>query len=76
MFDNFVKGGYRSCSIIVPAGGGKGCLLIGDFNSATDGEGIKNNNIKTIITAATNMNHLLIDKSIKHIVYPLLDAKT
>ena len=42
MFDNFVKGGYRSCSIIVPAGGGKGCLLIGDFNSATDGERIKN----------------------------------
>jgi hypothetical protein len=76
MFDNFVKEGYSHSNIIIPATGGKGCLMLGDFNSAIDAENIKSNNICTIITAATNMDHLEIDKSIKHIIYPLLDAKT
>lgn len=49
--------------------------MLGDFNSAIDKENIKKNNIRTIVTAATNMEHLEIDKSLKHIVYPLLDSK-
>lgn len=36
MFDNFVRKEYNSCNIIVPATDTKGCLAIGDFNSATD----------------------------------------
>ena len=76
MFDNFVQKPYSSCNVIVPATDAKGCLMIGDFNSATDTEKISAHNIKTIITAATNMDHLDIDKSLHHIVYPLFDAKT
>ena len=74
MLDNFINEGYSHSDIILPAARGRGCLMLGDFNSAVDTENIKNNNIQTIITAATNMTHLEIDKSIKLIVYPLLVA--
>lgn len=76
MFDNFTGKTYSPCNIILEANAGKGKLILGDFNSAIDPDIIKKNNIKTIITAATNMDHLEIDKSLRHIVYPLLDSKT
>ena len=76
MFDNYTRGSYSHSNIIVPSSGARGCLMLGDFNSATDIDNLRTNNIKTVITAATNMDHLEIDKSVKHIVYPLLDAKT
>lgn len=80
MFDNFVKSSpsssYSPSNIILKATPKDGCLMIGDFNSAIDPENIKLNNIKTIITAASNMDHLQIPKSINHIIYPLLDSKT
>lgn len=77
MFDNFVKSSssYSHSNIILKANPKEGCLMIGDFNSAIDADNLKTNNIKTIITAASNMDHLEIPKSIKHIVYSLLDSK-
>lgn len=76
MFDSFTGAKkYSSHSIILQSTSGRGCLALGDLNSVTDHNIIKANNIKTIITAASNMDHLDIDKSVKHIVYPLLDSK-
>ena len=67
---------YHPCNVILPASSGMGELLIGDFNSATDGDLIKAHNIKTIITAAAGMEHLQVPVNILHITFPLLDAKT
>ena len=62
--------------MVQPPGPGSGALLIGDFNSATDGEIIKLHNIKTIITAAVGMEHLQVPPNVVHIIYPLLDANS
>ena len=77
MYNNYTDSNveYQSCSVIVPAYAGAGALLIGDFNSATDGEKLKEHNIKTIITAAAGMEHLQVPPNILHITFPLLDGK-
>lgn len=78
MFNNYLEEDkqYECCTVIIPAGGGQGALLIGDFNSATDADNIRKYNIRTIITAATGLEHLEIPASVEHITYPLLDAST
>lgn len=77
MFNNFTsEKEYQSCNVIVNKSEGRGALLIGDFNAATDEEVLTANEIKTVITAATGLDHLQIPSSVTHIVYPLQDAKT
>lgn len=67
---------YHSCDVILPASSASGELLIGDFNSATDSDTLAKHNVKTIITAASGMEHLEVPPNILHITFPLLDAKS
>lgn len=78
MYNNYTDtpNQYSCCNVVVPAQPGSGALLIGDFNSATDGDQIKAHNIRTIITAAAGMEHLNVQPHILHITFPLLDSKT
>jgi hypothetical protein len=36
MLDNFNRQAYAHSNVILPASQGKGCLMLGDFNSAID----------------------------------------
>ncbi len=77
MFNNFTcEKEYECCNVIIDASENRGALLIGDFNAATDDEILRKYAIKTVITAATGLDHLQIPSSVTHIVYPLQDAKT
>lgn len=77
MYNNYTDNvDYESCSVIIHGTNGNGSILIGDFNSAIDSDTHKKHNIKAIITAAANMEHLHIPNNITHITYPLLDAKS
>lgn len=77
MFKNFTcEKEYECCNVIIDASENRGALLIGDFNAATDDEILRKYAIKTVITAATGLDHLQIPSSVTHIVYPLQDAKT
>jgi hypothetical protein len=51
-------------------------LLLGDLNAATDAVLMRDHNVKTIITAASGLEHLQIPPEQTHIVFPLLDLKT
>lgn len=76
MFNNFTsQKEYQSCNVIVEASEGRGPLLIGDFNAATDESILMANSVKTVITAAAGLDHLQIPNSVTHIVYPLQDSK-
>lgn len=77
MFNNFTcEREYESYNIILEKTQGRGALLLGDFNSATDETVLRENNVKTVITAATGLDHLEIPTFVTHIVYALLDAKS
>lgn len=77
MFNNFTcEKEYQCCNAIIDASENRGALLIGDFNAATDEEILRKYSVKTVITAATGLDHLQIPSSVTHIVYPLQDAKT
>jgi len=48
---------------------------LGDLNAVTDHDVMKKYNVKTIITAASGLEHLKIPPDLTHIVFPLLDTK-
>lgn len=59
MFNNFTcEKEYECCNVIIDASENRGALLIGDFNAATDDEILRKYAIKTVITAATGLDHL------------------
>jgi hypothetical protein len=77
MFNNYTtEKPYESCNVILPETEQTGALLIGDFNSATDPETLRKHGIKTVITAATGLDHLELPSFVTHITYPLTDAKS
>ena len=77
MLNNFTcEKEYSSCDVILPGEEGRGALLLGDINSATDEELLSKHDVKTVITTAVGMNHLEIPSSATHIVYPLRDANS
>lgn len=45
------------------------------MQSAIDADFLSQHNIKTVITAAKDMDHLVFSSTIQHVVYPLLDSK-
>jgi hypothetical protein len=75
LFNNYTKQQYKSSHVIIPSKENTGALLLGDLNAATDQEIIKKHNIKTIITAASGLEHLKIPSELTHVVFPLMDTK-
>ena len=77
MYNNYTNHGeYECCSVIIPSSDSHGALLIGDFNSATSVPILEQHNIKTIITAASGMDHLKVPPHLHHIIYPLFDTNS
>lgn len=76
LHNNYTQDEYKSYHVIIPANEDRGALILGDLNAATDLELIKTHNIKTVITAATGLDHLKIPSELTHIVFPLMDIKT
>ena len=76
--NNYTQEEYRSYHVILPADteANTGELLLGDLNAATDQELMREHNVKTIITAATGLDHIKIGAEQTHVVFPLLDLKT
>jgi hypothetical protein len=76
--NNYTQEQYKSYHVILPADteNGNGELLLGDLNAATDEELMRTHNVKTIITAATGLEHLKIAAEQTHVVFPLLDLKS
>ena len=76
--NNYTQEEYRSYHVILQADPetGNGELLLGDLNAATDQDLMREHNVKTIITAATGLEHLQIPPEQTHVVFPLLDLKT
>jgi precorrin-6x reductase len=59
MFNNLLSEKEYECyNVVTEAEGGRGVLLIGDFNSATNKEILQMHSIKTVITAAMGLEHL------------------
>ena len=78
LHNNYTNEEYKSYHVILPADShsGYGELLLGDLNAATDAGLMEHHKVKTIITAATGLEHLKIPPEQTHIVFPLLDLKT
>lgn len=78
LHNNYTNEEYRSYHVILPGDpdSGHGELLLGDLNAATDSKLMEQHQVKTIITAATGLEHLKIPAEQTHIVFPLLDLKT
>ena len=78
LHNNYTSEEYRSYHVILPGDseGAMGELLLGDLNAATDPVLMQRHNVKTIITAATGLEHLQIPADQTHVVFPLLDLKT
>lgn len=78
LHNNYTQDDYCSYSVILPADPqlSTGELILGDLNAATDAELMREHNVKTIITAASGLEHLQIPPEQTHIVFPLLDLKT
>jgi hypothetical protein len=76
--NNYTQEDYRSYHVILPADpeAGTGELVLGDLNAATDSELMREHNVKTIITAASGLDHLQIPAEQTHVVFPLLDLKS
>lgn len=76
--NNYTQEEYRSYHVILQSDSetGYGELLLGDLNAATDQDLMQEHNVKTIITAATGLEHLQIPPEQTHVVFPLLDLKT
>ena len=78
LHNNYTADDYQSYHVILPADpdAPQGSLLLGDLNAATDQQLMQHHNVRTIITAATGLEHLQIPPEQTHIVFPLLDLKT
>lgn len=50
-------------------------IFIGDVQAAVDQDFLSMQGIKTVVTAAKDMEHLQYNEDINHVVYPLLDGK-
>ena len=76
--NNYTQDEYHSYHVILPADpeAPTGALLLGDLNAATDSQLMQEHNVKTIITAASGLEHLQIPPEQTHVVFPLLDLKT
>lgn len=76
--NNYTQEEYCSYHVILPADPetGNGELILGDLNAATDEQLMREHQVKTIITAATGLEHLQIPAEQTHVVFPLLDLKT
>lgn len=75
--NNYTQEDYKSYHVILPADpeAGTGAVLLGDLNAATDVELMRAFNVKTVITAATGLEHLAVPPEQTHIVFPLMDLK-
>lgn len=62
LHNNYTADDYKSYHVILPADteAALGSLLLGDLNAATDQQLMLEHNVKTIITAATGLEHLHI----------------
>ncbi len=60
LLNNYTQQDYKSCHVIIPSNENTGALLLGDLNAATDSDIIKKYNIRTIITAASGLEHIKI----------------
>jgi hypothetical protein len=78
LHNNYTQEEYKPYHIIIAADtqNNRGELLLGDLNAATDEALMRDHNVKTIITAASGLEHLQIPPEQTHIVFPLLDLKS
>ncbi len=76
--NNYTQEEYKSHHVILPADSESGtyALILGDLNAATDPNLMNQHSVKTIITAATGLEHLQIPPEQTHVVFPLMDLKT
>lgn len=78
MHNNYTQPDYHSYHLVQPADPltNTGALLLGDLNAATDQTLMRQHHVKTIVTAATGLQHLQVSSEQTHVVFPLLDLKT
>lgn len=65
---------YHSFHVILAEEGCRGALLLGDLNAASDEVMQSEHKVKTVITAASGLEHLKIKCDVTHIVFPLQDT--
>ena len=84
MIDNFFEqDSYHSYDQVYFHPETEKSIYLGDMQSALDDDFHRNKGIKTgtplinssVITAAKDMDHIVLNENIQHIVYPLLDSK-
>ena len=73
--NNYTQEEYRNHHVIIPSSSDRGALILGDLNAATDQSLIDSQSVRTIITAASGLDHLQFPSNLTHVVFPLLDVK-